>query len=614
MTEKSHTDRGTVMPQKKPSEQSEKHDSTAVVQIPVSVARETLPERASALDTLPPDATDTPATDKVVDEISNEEADEVLAAEDTVRQAANEKPRSFWGKIADFFAAWLGNKHGRRWTLLALLVIIAALGTVPVIRYWALNEAGVRSSLSLTVIDADTQLPLQNVTVQVGSVHTTTNRAGTVTVRYLRLGSQRLVLQRPGLARLAQQLTIGWGENPLGSFSLKDVGQQYTILVHDYVSGAAIANAEAESNGYDALSDKNGKITLTVDDTGGQSVPVTLTAAGYATQNITLSSTGQRPTSVQLLPAQQEVYVAGQGSLYNLYTSNVAGQNQHLLLAGTPTETSTIALAVSPDGSQAALVSTRDPSYDSSGEILTAMALVNVANGNVVTIDHAEQIQLVGWIGTTIIYEEETAVSPTPDYNIIAYNYATDSRYQLATASQFSTIMTAGGSVYYAIPAAASSTTDGLFVVQPDGSGKQTILSQDVWTVLRSSYTTMDIQTANGWYSYSIGSAGASPMTGTPNSYTNRLYIDSPDGKHSAWVNTTDSAAQLLVYGTSSSQDTAVQTPAGASYPLRWLTNSDLIYRVTTSQGSADYIVNLNGGTSKKIVDVTNTSGFADGS
>jgi hypothetical protein len=564
-------------------------------------------------DGLPSDPTDNPDTDRAVDYIISEEADEVLEAEDAKLEEKNYRSHGFGDSLADFFFAWLGNKYGWRWTLLVILIILAALGTVPKIRYWALNEAGVRSSLSITVTDVDTTLPLQNVTASVTSSRGETDRNGDITIKGLRLGPSQLILKRPGFAQRKISIIVGWGENPLGSFTLKDVGQQYTIMVRDYITGKPVVNAEAaDTNGFDALSDKNGKITLTIDNPNNQSVPITLTAAGYRTEDLTLSGDSSIITSSQLVIAKKEIFILDQGGGYNLTTKDIDGQNQQLLLAGTPTETSNLSMAVSPDGSRVALVSLRDSKYDSSGRLLTAITLVNVSDGSTTDLDHAEQIQLIGWTNTSIVYEEETTLSPA-SYSIVSYNYANNSRDLLASSAQFNSIFVAGGAVYYSVPATASTSADGFFILQPNGSGKHAILSQDIWTVLRNSYTTMSIQTSSGWYSYKIGDATANTEN-TPSSFDNRLYIDSPDGKHSAWVSTSAGKNQLMVYSTSNGKDTDLISQAGLSYPIRWLDNSTLVYRVTNLQGSFDYIVSLNGGTTKKIADVINVSGYAAGS
>lgn len=552
------------------------------------------------------DITDNTETDKAVDAITSEEADTILENEDVARDEAESRiPKH---RIRAFFSAWLGTKRGWKWTLVILFIVIVGLSLMPTTRYWILNKVGVRCSLSLNTLDGDTQLPLPGATVTVGSVHSATNHAGFASLYTLKLGPQTLTISRPGFATIHQRVTVGWGSNPLGSIAMKDVGQQYTVNVVDYVTGTAIADASASDGGPQTLADKGGKIIMTISgNQNEQPVPVTVSAPGYATKNISLSGTSTKPVTVTLAPSQKEVYISDQGGKYDLYGCYVDGTGKQLILPGTATETSNISLAVSPDGSEAALISTRDTNFDSGGALQQAMTLINVANGTVQTLDHASQVRLIGWSGSTVIYEEETESGQSQSYSIISYNYASSSRDQLASSSQFTDVMLAAGTVYYAVPASASTTGDGFYAIQPNGSGRQTLLQQDIWSVLRSNYTTFSVDSSNGWYSYTIGADAATALPNAPNDLSSIQYVDSPDGKFSAAI----IHGQLQTYAIGSGKSQTITAVTGAAYPLRWLTDTELIYRVVDGSTSADYMVNVNGGMPKFITNVTNASGIS---
>jgi hypothetical protein len=574
---------------------------------PAAQQDEALSQDSKVSRDLPVDMTDDAATDRAVDAISSQEADAVLAIEDTaLSEAKSMVPKH---RIGAFFSAWLGTKRGWKWTVFVIFIVIVGLGSVPTTRYDILNAAGVRCSLSLSTVDGDTQLVLPGSTASVGSVQGATNHAGFASLYNLKLGPQTLVISRPGFATVRQHLVLGWGGNPLGSTVMKDVGEQYTIDVHDYVTGAAIGNASANNSGSQTLANKRGEITMTISGNADeQPIPITITAPGYATKSINLSGTSNKPVAVSLAPSQPEVYVADQDGSYDLYSSYVDGTNKQVLLAGTSTETSSISLAVSPDGSEAALVSTRDANYDSSGTLLQAITLVAVPGGSIQTLDHAEQIRLIGWVGSTIIYEEQTAAGLSPSYSIESYNYATSSRDQLATSDQFTYVTLAAGVVYYAIPASASTTNDGFYAVQSNGSGKQTILSQDVWSVLRSSYANFSVDTANGWYSYVTGGTTATMLPNAPSNVTSTQYLDLPDGKSSASVVN----GQLQIYTIATGKTQTITAATNATYPLRWVTDTELIYRTTDGGINSDYIVDVDGGTPKLIVtDLIDTTGAA---
>lgn len=564
----------------------------------------------SQISKLPDDLTDNPETDKAVDEISNHEADRILEVEDRIREGLNVEPNNFKVKLGRFFKAWLGTKQGWYITLAFVFVSASILMVMPKTRYYLLNAYGVRASLSLNVTDGNTDLPLQNVAVAIGYLQGKTNRNGDVTVTNLRLGPQRLTVFRPGFAKVSQSVTIGWGENPLGNFPLKETGQQYIIYAKDLLTGKAVTSAQAVSNGFNALSNSAGKITLTVSGSSGSSIQVEVSAEGYNTQNINIS--GNSSATVNLVPAGKDIFVSPSIGTNDLYSCNLDGSDTQLLLAATPTQTDNMSIAVSPNDAEVALVSTRDSVYDSSGKLQDSMTLINIGSGSTLTLDHAEQIQIIGWAGETVVYQEQISAG-TPTYNLISYNYATNSRDQLATSAQFSSAFIAAGTVYYAVPDSETTTTGGFFSIKPDGSGLQTILSQGVGTVLRTGYSSVNLQTDSSWYGYSIGRSSATQSASAPLNYDNRTYIDSPDNSHSAWVNSTDSSNQLLVYDIASGSDNNITTPSSVSYPIWWISNKEMVYRVVTSTGSSDYLEDISTNSSRKIIDVANINGVQPG-
>ena len=84
---------------------------------------------------------------------------------------------------------------------------------------------GVRSAASLKILDNTTEQPLKNVTVQLGSHKSKTNKDGVVKLSGLELGAQQLTVRRAGFAPLSRTLVLGLGSNPLGDFTLKAVGR-----------------------------------------------------------------------------------------------------------------------------------------------------------------------------------------------------------------------------------------------------------------------------------------------------------------------------------------------------------------------------------------------------
>lgn len=582
---------------------------------PTATEEPTTPEKPTPADTEEDEPTllKNAETDKAVDAIVAEESDELLAVEDAIVDQAKAENTPHHGRLRRFFSAWWHNPWARWLTIAGLLLAVAAAATIPSSRYFTLNTLGVRSSASLVVLDDSTQLPLRNVTVQLGKRTAQTNVNGTVTFTGLKLGKQPLSIQRIAFAHHQEDITVGWGSNPLGTFALKAVGRQYTIQLTDYLSGKPVLAAEATTGEISALSDKTGKATLTMDSNNLHDVDVTITASGYRTETLTLHVDSPAKPALSLVPSRKAVFVSKQSGKFDLYAMDIDGKNRTLLLAGTGRENDNVSLAVSSDGSEAALVSTRDDMHDKDGYLLSALTLVNVNDGTVLSLDHAEQIQLVDWIGNRIVWQATAAgasASNPQRYRIFSYDFKANSRSQLAAANQFNAVISANGAIYYANSSTQPGAQIGFFKVRPDGSNRQRTLDQEVWSGFHVSPGSFSLQTPGGWYSYALKTDTASKIS-APSNYTNHLYVSNADGGKSAWIDSRDGKGALLVNDSGTSKSITVRTQEGLTNPVRWLNDHTFVYRVATGQETADYAVSLDGGSPKKISDVTNTYGLS---
>lgn len=561
------------------------------------------PAESDASETDEPTAFDDEQTDRVVDEIASKESDEAMAAEDATTTGEEALPmspkRHFWRK------KWLR-------TLLVLLVLggLVALGVVPKTRYVIMNTATVRSSFSVTVVDSTTQLPLKGVHVTVAGHTTQTDADGKAKLTGLKLGKASLEIEQVGFGQIKRTITIGWGSNPLGTLALQATGVQYVIEVHDYLSEQPIEGVEASDGQSSALSGKDGKITLVLSNTAVAKNAISLTKAGYRTETIGLGDDPNVPTKAMMVLARKAVFAVRQNGGYTVYKSDIDGRNRDVLLTGTGAETNNVSLVVSPDGTRAAWVSTRDNKRDSSGTLLSSLVLLNVDTGDQLTIAQSSQIQLIDWAGSRLVFQ---SVSPASDsgsrYTITSYNYADNSRLQLAAANSFSAVTSARGQIYYAVSLDTSNPSQqlGLFKIAADGNGKQRVFDTELSTVLRPSYNILNLQTADGsWYVYDLTTSSKTKVD-TPGSLANRQFIDNNDRSASLWVN----QGALTNHDIAGGKDTVVKTQAGIAYPFQWLSNSSAIYRLSIGGETADYAISTVGGTAHKVADVAPTYGFA---
>jgi len=557
------------------------------------------------------------AVDPLVDDIISDEGNELLAAQDAeIGRAFDNKPPSFKQKVKNFFAAWWHNKKARYGTLAGIVVLLIVASTVPASRYFMLNTAGVRAKASLTILDKTTNLPLKNVAVTLGSQTAKTDKQGTVKLSSVKLGSQQLVVQQLGFAKVSQHVTLGLGSNPLGEFSLRAVGTQFMFELTDFVSGKAIKDAEVAEDGAgdaNAKSDKNGNVILTVGKISDASLKVKVSATGYRTEKLAISTTETKETAVSMVSAREEVFVSKQSGKYDLYKIDIDGKNKKVLLAGTGLERSTLGILVHQTDNTAAFVSSRDDKRDQDGYLLDTLTIVDVNDGSTLTLDHSQEIRLINWSGDRLVYLKVKAGSSAGNperYQLISYDYKTTNRQVLASANYFNDVVLVKDSLYYAFSDNYRGGPSQFAKVNDDGTGKQVLLTAQVWNVMRTSYGDMNLYGGNDWYGYHVGDSAAKKLAQPPtNTNERRSYVESPDDKHALWVDNRDGKGVLLSYDISAQKDTTLVTQSGLGYPLRWLDNHTVVYRVSTSTETASYVVSLDGGPAKKITDVTNTGG-----
>ncbi len=518
-------------------------------------------------------------------------------------------------KIKKLISKWWHNPKARNSTLAGFGVALIGLLIFPTTRYFIMNSLGVRSSALVTVLDNSTQLPLKNVEVKLANQSGVTDDDGKVKLEHLKLGRTDLVINKRAFAARTERVTIGWGSNRMGEFPLTAVGAQYSFVVKDWLSGKPIEKAEAQFGLASAFSDKDGKILLTIDTEDVEDdMAVLVGADNYREEQIKLSAETKDAIEVKAVPVRKVVFVSKRSGKYDLYTADADGKNEKKLLGGTGYERDDIALVPHPTDEVAALVSTRVNVRDSDGYLLSTLTLLDINEKTTFGLAQAERIQIIGWVGNRLLYVQVVAGSSAPNpkrLRLMSYDYKTTDKQELAAANSFNDVILAKGNVYYA-PSNPyqSGTTLGLIKSSADGKNKQNIIGKEVWNIFRTSYDKLDLSIQRDWYEYVLGDSVANKLVGAPADTTSRIYADSPDGRHSVRVDKRDGRGVLLLYDTATKEEKALKTQSGLINPVRWLTNNTMIYRVNTDQETADYVINLEGGEARKVVDVTNIGGI----
>lgn len=555
-----------------------------------------------------------PKTDEAVESIVEEESDVILKVEDEKNKPELQRTKNpkvgLRARLRNFWSV-----KRNRWIVLGLfLAIIAILSIVPVSRYFVLNTVGVRSGLSVKVVDGSTLLPLKNVEVSVGSISAKTDDNGIGKLSNLKLGSSKLIISKRAFATFENNLVIGLGSNPMGDVSLKATGSQYIFIVQDYLSGKPIEGVNATSGEANSKSDKDGRIKLTVDNENKENddlFTVELSLDGLRTEKVDLKVSSTEENTVKMVSSRKHVYVSKRSGKYDVYSVDIDGKNDKKLVAGTGLERSDILLLPDRSGSYVAYVSTRENVKNGDGYLMSTLYLIDVSEGELVKIDQSEQFQLIGWSNDSrLAYLKTVAGASAANPNrvkIISVNSnKVSDKKDLVSANYFNDAVSFAGKVYYA-PGNESQVNPkpGLYSINYDGTSRATIFDKSVWNIFRSSYDGLTINSNNTWYAHKQGTSTAT--AGATATSTNRLYIDSNDQKNSSWVDQRDGKGVLLNYEVAKSTDKQLVSKVGLKTPLYYLNSKIIVYRVSDNKEIADYAVSIDGGEPKKLASVTDT-------
>lgn len=553
---------------------------------------------------------------EAVDDIVKEESDTILKTEDEALAKAFEpdKKLTFAQKAREFFKKWWANPRARWGTIIAAFVVLAVSLAVPASRYFLLNSLGIRSSASLVVLDETTQLPLRNVSVTLGGQTAFSDGEGKVKLEKVRLGRSLLMVEKRAFAPVSRSVTVGWGSNPLGGISLIVVGQQYSFVAKDFLSGKAVGGVEAISGDASALADKDGRILLAVDTSDIDTLAVTITAPGYRDETIEFNTSETANKNVSMVPSRKVLFVSKRSGTYDLYKIDADGKNEKLVLEGTGVERDDISLVPHPSDEVAALVSTRENERDREGFLLSTLTLVNVTTGEPTKVAQSQRIQLVGWFDDYLVFvqvADGTSASNPKRHRLVSYDYKTAKTKELAASNSFNDVMAIGDKIYFAPSYTFQpKAKPGFFRVDADGNNQEIVTGYEVWNIFRTGYDTLTLSSQNLWSEYSLASGSSQRLNGQPGTLVNRIYIDNLARTHSLWTDMRDGKGILLNYDASEKTDKKIIERSGLTNPIRWLSDTTAVFRIRTADETADYVMNLEGGEPKKIIDVTHTSGI----
>lgn len=572
------------------------------------------PTETQKLTSTSPANVESEEVDDAVDDIVTQEADKAATKAEASQSASVSRP-NILDRLKAGCRKWWQTPKKRNATIAGLVFLSAVLVVVPTTRYGILNAFGVRVSSSLTVVDNSTRQPLRNVEVRIGDEVANTNEDGFVRLQNLRLGRQDLQIDRRAFAERNIKVTLGWGSNPLGEYWLYPTGAQYVFVIDDYVGGVPIAKAEVISDDVSAFSDEEGLARLTLDiDLEATEIDVEIQATGYRTEQMSIDITNDQQQAIQLVPALKHFYVSEQTEAKDVMTAYIDGKEEQVALSATGSEREDIVLLPHPNKQRVAIVSTRDDLRNEDDFLLSTLTIVDLADDAVVSVASSERIQLIDWYDEQIVFVQiasgASGANPRRQ-RIISYNYLLEQETELAASNYFNAVSSVNDYVYFAPSSIFQLDSTSLYRIRANGTSEEAVIGRESWSLYRQSYGEFTIATSDKWLTYDIFSGERNELDEQPEELFSRLYVVNPwdETKH-AWIDRSDGTGELYVYNTEDDADEPIFQGSGLRYPLRWLNESTLVFRVDSEAEIADYAISAESGSPIKIRDVAKTAGL----
>lgn len=551
-------------------------------------------------------------TDKAVKDIITHEGDTVLASEDRASQStATEKP-NLVRRIGGAIRSWWQNPVQRNTTIGGVVVILLVVGIIPTSRYFVLNALGVRSSMSIQIVDNSSLQPLRNVEVRIGEATGYTDDTGSAHLSELKLGNHDVHISRRAFANRTVGVTLGWGSNPLGEYWLYPTGSQYIFVLEDFLSGAPIMEGEVRSDDADALANEEGVARLTIDaEDDAPEIEVEIRANGYRTDTITIHADTIEQQTVQLVPYIRHYFVSERDDQFDVYAIDADGENEQLVLEGTGAEREDMTLLAHPERNRVAVISTRENQRNEDGFLLNDLTIVDETDERIETIASSERIQLVDWYGDYLVFLQITAGASgtNPErHRIVRYNYQTERTVTLAASNYFNSIMPIGPYVYFAPSSIFQDTATELERIHVENDEREVAFSSESWSLYRSGLEELIVATSNRWYSLRIDDGTSERLDEAPVNPSSRLYRQNPwDESVFARAEQRDGQGLLLLEDAGVNGESIIHESPGVGYPLRWIHEKALVYRVETIGEVADYVISTDNGATQKIQNVTSS-------
>lgn len=498
------------------------------------------------------------------------------------------------------------------WSLV-ITGLVLAVGLVIWFGGWYQKAVDYYNTTSVSLrIKEDDKFALEGATVVLDGTSYTSDVTGKVSVPKIVAGTYTVVVSKSGYASSEGSWEIVRGTNDLKTISIsKETVKLYSLkgVVTNYVSGGPVVDTQVSLAGQTVKTNPAGEFSF--DKLVPQDYSLTLSKSGFLDQKATSTLAAESGQfSYALVPQGQVVFVSNRTGKRSIYVTNYDGSEERQLV--TPKgELEDYAPVFSPDGNWIAFNSTRDGVKNNYGTVLSRLYLVDKTGKQLHALNNNLNPQSVVWSpDSKYLFFASYTDSAQTNYVYQVYDIAKQAVIELGNMDGNFIFTKTSQSIIFSSKVAETNDCTLTLLNLVNGERRELVRKTVYYFNSLSlnaddSVLTYELFQNDAKQRYELTVSNSSEQQVALPTVQNQTYYPSPDQKLKLFVEERDGKRDLYLLDAAGKQTRL--TTSGIVHPVlapRWdQTNSYVVVPFRKEGEQAYYIVSVNGGEPKKIVD-----------
>jgi Tol biopolymer transport system component len=504
--------------------------------------------------------------------------------------------------------------------------------------YGAIKQAFNRSAVTVQITDDQGQ-PLTGVSIELAGSTYDAGAQSTLTIMDIQAGEYTLRGVKEGYEPVQQSINLRRADNPVIGLKLAKLPDvTYTVQgsVQDLVGNTPLVDVQVSVLARSLRTNPAGEFSFSKMAPGDYKI--TVSRSGYATREVpvTITTADVRVPAVSLVPTGQVLFVSNRDGKRAIYSAAFDGSEQKQLVK-TDGQGEDYSPVLSPTGAQFVFSSTREglntnygsqvaklylAARDGSGvrkvnDDIAHSRVVWSSNGRFLVYEAWEDIAFTQYVQRVYDFTRNAAVTLEAGASGAIFN-PTEEQVAYTIRRQVANPTPSASPTPVATPAASPERTEFMVINPVSGDRRALYTTADLRYVERMAFTDdgrsliIEAYTLAGTrqrFQVAIADGTRSDLSAGSQRNSDKVYQVSPDGSERIFVETRDGRSDVYLQNIRSGAERRLTTSGGVAerpLPVWDETGRYIIFTVIRENETALYIVAASGGTSRKVVDITN--------